>query len=195
VAAGERAAEQADAVRVDPVEVARVRQRAVEVRVLARDVEQLAGLAAAGAEVAVIEQQHPDPGRAEALGVGGEAQLLGRAEAVRHHHQRPRSVEALRLVQPAGAPVVAGVEGDIGAHRVLLGVRLTGSRSTPCHGSQTAISSRRPSTSRAPCGEAISTAAGDSHLGPSTIRVTGPPASRSCWNPSIRDRIARSCCR
>jgi hypothetical protein len=52
----------------------------MEVSVLAGDVEQLAGLAAAGAEVAVVEQQHPDPGRAEALGVGGEAQLLGRVK-------------------------------------------------------------------------------------------------------------------
>jgi hypothetical protein len=131
VAAGERAAEQADALRIDPVEVARVRQRAAEVSLLAGDVDQLAGLAAAGAEVAVIEQQHPDPGRAEALGVGGEAQLLGPAEAVRHHHQRPRSLEALRPVQPTGAPVVAGAEGDIGAHRVLLGVRRGWSSGAP----------------------------------------------------------------
>ncbi len=52
------------------------------------DVQQLARLPLAGAEVAVVEQQHAHPGGAEALGVGVEAQLPCGGEAVRHHHQR-----------------------------------------------------------------------------------------------------------
>ena len=41
-------------------------------------------------------------------------------------------------------------------------------------------------------GDAINTTLRKSRLGPSTIRVTGPPASSNSWCPSIRDRTALS---
>ena len=54
----------------------RVRAKAIGgavVGLLAPDVQQLARLAAGVAEVAVVEEQHRDPGGGEALGVGRQA--------------------------------------------------------------------------------------------------------------------------
>ena len=97
VAAAERGAEQADA--RDPLQPARVGERAAPVLELAVDVQQLARLAAAGAEVAVVEQQRGEAGLGEALGVGGQALVAHRREAVAEHdgtRSLPRGGRATR---------------------------------------------------------------------------------------------------
>ncbi len=55
---------------------------------LAADAQQLARLALAGAEVAVVEHQRGQAGGGEALGVGVQALLAHGAEAVGHDHAR-----------------------------------------------------------------------------------------------------------
>src|SRR5581483_12230046 len=86
----------------------------VVVRVLPRNVEQLARLAAARAEVAVVEQQRAESRFAKSLGIRGQSQLARRGESVRHDDDRMRSL-AFRLIQPRGDLLAAGREADVGA--------------------------------------------------------------------------------
>lgn len=113
VTTGERAAEQRHAVGVAPLEAARIDDRGAIILVLLGDVEQLARLAVTCAEMAVVEQQHPDSGVAEALGVGIEAQLARGREAVRHHDDRRRAVTVVGPVQPGRAVGAGGREGNV----------------------------------------------------------------------------------
>ena len=86
--AAERGPPQRDPIVVDPVEAAGVRERCRPVAELALDVEQLAGLAAAVAEVPVGEHQRGDARVGEPLGVRLQAVLPRCAEAVAEDHQR-----------------------------------------------------------------------------------------------------------
>ena len=105
MAAAERGAPQGDPLAVDRVEAASVGERCGPVAQLALDVEQLARLAVAVAEVAVGEDQRRDAGVREPARVGLEPQLAGRAEAVAEDHQRrPLGV---RHEQPGPAVVTA----------------------------------------------------------------------------------------
>ena len=82
-----------------PGSAARVVDRGPPVRELAADVEQLARLAAAGAEMAVVEHERGQAGRGEALGVGGQALVVHGGEAVAEHDARrspPRDARARR---------------------------------------------------------------------------------------------------
>ena len=96
---------------VDLVEAARVGERRGPVAELALDVEQLARLAAAVAEVPVGEDQRGDAGVREPARVGLEPVLAGAAEAVAEDHQR----RALGVghEQPGAALVAGGGEGDV----------------------------------------------------------------------------------
>src|SRR5205823_3917313 len=88
VPAAERGAPQRDAVAVDPVETASVGKGGGPVAELALDVEQLARLAAAVAEVPVGEDQRGDAGIREAAREGLQAVLARRPQAVAEDHER-----------------------------------------------------------------------------------------------------------
>ena len=88
VTAAERGAPQRDPLVVDLVEAAGVGERRGPVAELALDVEQLAGLAAAVAEVPVGEDERGDASVREPARVGLEPELAGRAEAVAEDHER-----------------------------------------------------------------------------------------------------------
>ena len=104
VPAGERRAEQRDAPTIDPRQRPGEGDRGAVVGVLTADVEQLTGLAPARAEVAIVEQEHAEPGGGKALSVRVEALVPGRREAVGHDHDRCRSGRlACRVVEPGGA--------------------------------------------------------------------------------------------
>ena len=80
---------------------------------------QLAGFAAAGTEVAVVEDQAGVPGCGEALGEGVQALLAHPAKTVGHHHNRQQRGARRRCVvgavQPGGAVVGARGEGHVGS--------------------------------------------------------------------------------
>jgi hypothetical protein len=109
VPAGEGAAEQGDAVRVDPLERTPIGDRGLVVLLLLADVKQLARLAGAGTEVAVVEDESGDALLREALGVRVEAHLTRTGEAVRHDDERQRAV-CVGLVDPRSTPQIAGLE-------------------------------------------------------------------------------------
>ena len=88
VPAGERRAEQRDAVTVEARQRPGVGDGGTVVGMLAADVEQLTRLAPARAEMAIVEQQDPEAGGGEALRVGVEALVAGRREAVGHDDDR-----------------------------------------------------------------------------------------------------------
>ena len=111
VTASERGAPQRDPLAVDPVEAARIGDRRRPVGELAFDVEQLARLAAAVAEVPVGERERGDPRVREPASVRLEPELPSRAEAVSEDHERrPLGVGH---EQPAAALVAGRGEGDV----------------------------------------------------------------------------------
>jgi hypothetical protein len=100
------------------------------VGLLARDVDELAGLAAAGPEVAVVEDQHRQAGLGEPLGVV-EQPVHGAAEAMSHDHTRQRScVLGCRPVEVAGQGDAVRFEGHLLAIHLLVHER-------PPHGQTT----------------------------------------------------------
>ena len=76
-------------------------------------VDLLAGLAVAGAEVAVVEHQRVEPGRGEEFGVAVQVHLLDRGEAVRQDDRRRRAGRVVGAVEPAAQGHAFGVELDV----------------------------------------------------------------------------------
>ena len=76
------------------------------------DIDQLAGFAVAGPEMAVVEHQAGVPGVAKPFREGVEPHLLDGPQAVRHHNHRARSIRAGQI-QPATAGQTAGIETDV----------------------------------------------------------------------------------
>ena len=88
VTTSERGAPQRDPLAVDPVQTARIGDRRRPVGELAVDVQQLARLPAAVAEVPVGEREGRDPRVRESASVRLEPELPSRAEAVSEDHER-----------------------------------------------------------------------------------------------------------
>jgi hypothetical protein len=91
----------------DPLQPAGVGEPAAPVLELAVDVQQLPRLTAAGAEVAVVEDERGEAGGREALGVRRQALVAHRGQAVAEHDRARRS---FRVQEPRGD--LAG-EGDV----------------------------------------------------------------------------------
>jgi hypothetical protein len=115
MAAAEGRPPQRDPLVVDVIEAARVSERCSPVAELALDVEQLARLAAAVAEVPVGEGQRGDADVREAAGKGLEPVLARCSETVAEDHER----RALGVghEQPGAALVAGGGEGDVRRRR------------------------------------------------------------------------------
>jgi hypothetical protein len=79
-------------------------------------VDLLAWLAVAGAEVAVVEHQRPQPAGGERLGEAVEEHLLDSGEAVGHDDRGNRIGGPVGQVQPAPQGDILGVELNILAH-------------------------------------------------------------------------------
>ncbi|MNF58334.1 hypothetical protein D3C84_398860 [compost metagenome] len=99
----ERGAPQNDPRGVHLAEAARIGNRGFPVFELTADVEELARLALAVAEVAIIEDEAGIPDSHETLGERRQSHPLRPAEAVPHHYdgKRPR---AQRSIQPGVTP-------------------------------------------------------------------------------------------
>ena len=81
----------------------------------------LAGLAVAGAEVAIVEDKGPEPGCRENLGILIEVILFHGRIAVSHHDCRNATASLIRQVQPtAQRHAVLGLELNVLAHGCLL---------------------------------------------------------------------------
>ena len=70
----------------------------------------LAGLAVAGAEVAIVEDKGPEPGCREDLGIFVEIVLFHGRKAVSHHDRRNATASLVRQVQPASNGGTLGLE-------------------------------------------------------------------------------------
>ena len=79
-----------------------------------------AGLPVGGAEVPMVEHDHPEAGGSEHLGVRVEVHLLHCGEAVRHHNARHTTGGLFRQKEPATQARSFGIEFDIPSHRSLL---------------------------------------------------------------------------
>lgn len=93
---------------------AAIRGSSAAVRIAWPPPKELPRLAAGGAEVAVVEDEAGVTGVGESLGIGAEAHLLDRAEAMSEHDRRAElTIGAARWIEPGGALGVAGGEADV----------------------------------------------------------------------------------
>jgi hypothetical protein len=79
-------------------------------------VDLLARLAVAGAEIAVVEHQRPQPPGGERLGEVVQVHFLDRGEAVGHDDGGDRAAGLIGEVQPAPQGHTFGVELDVLSH-------------------------------------------------------------------------------
>ena len=113
VAAAEREAPDRDAIGIDLVAVANVGEGGTPVLSLPRRAHQRPRLAAAVAEVPVVEGEDREFGGGEALGEGVEPLPTHAGEARRHHHTGRRPGGADRPVEPGRALLPARGEADL----------------------------------------------------------------------------------
>ena len=104
----------------------------------------------------------------------------------------PPKLRTFWLVNTGWRARLRGRHGSLGRTKRLSPARFRTSSWT-MH--RSAKASLRPRTSRMPFGEVTNTRGGTSQLGPSSIRVTGPPTSRSSSPPVWKTRTAFSNCR
>jgi hypothetical protein len=108
----------ADPLAVDLVAGAGIGDRVPVVAHLRPRVDLLPRLAVARAEVAVVVQQHAEPGSAEDVGERVEEELLDRAVAVAHHDRGRRAHRIAGDVQPPPERRALSVELDVLPHDV-----------------------------------------------------------------------------
>jgi hypothetical protein len=88
VTTAERATPERDPRGFDALQLTGVSERRGPILELAFDVEELARLALASAEVTVVKRENGKSAGLKALCIPVEAHLLDRAQTVTHHHQR-----------------------------------------------------------------------------------------------------------
>jgi hypothetical protein len=116
VTAAERASPDGDPRGINALERAGIGNRRSPVRQLTTDVQQLARLTIAVAEVAVIEDESRESGLGEALGVCVQALVAYCREAVRQDDARGRTATVFRRpIEPRGAPCTTRLEREIAA--------------------------------------------------------------------------------
>src|SRR5271165_2013817 len=143
VAAAKGAAPDGNSCAIDIATILHPSDGRIPVGELSFDRQELAGLAAAVAEVPVGEGQCGDTGLCEPLGEGFQTHLAGGAEAMPEDDHGWRG-DAGGHVKPCGTSVLAGGERDvvascgfcIGHHR------LTAPLAEPCPGTRPASSAR-----------------------------------------------------
>ncbi len=101
---------------------------------LSPGIDLLTGLTITGAEAAIVEHQHIQPGRGKHLGEAVEVHLLDRGKAVRHDDGGARRCAPLSLVEPAPQGDALGVKLNISpTHPSLLSPGFAGPRRALAH--------------------------------------------------------------